>query len=617
MQESLLLDRNAGGPRIIESWVEIEIENLAGKIVTIRRTVRGDRDWRLVSTWDGPRLSDATSHASQKDFFVRDPGSAQSLAGFYPFLAGLLGWTLPEVPTYEGRIAPLYLEAIFPLLYVEQKTGWSVIQGPFPAYLRIQDVGRRSVEFLLDLDARRLRDARQDLEARLGKLSLDWSSTRSSIDQRLRQLDARVEGMPHQPTAEFASDRRVQVQVYRHGEWLNLKSVIDGDKRSLSDLRSREVPSTAQASPELEAELRAKYEQLDEVAAERDALAEELSRAEGERMAIQRRLGSLEPDLQKNKDALKLRELGSALGTLAASALCPTCHQVVDRELLPPDSGQAMGLEENIRFIESQLRLYRAMLGGAQKRTEENRVQVGALNREIDSIRSRVRDLKSALTAANVAPSEALVRQKVSLEQTIETYEALQTSIDEFTQDLVDLVSQHIALKQELAALPGSDFSHKDKTKVERLGSLVQSYLDSFGFTTYRSSAISISIDNFRPFVTIREENVEAEAELGFQMSASDSIRMKWAYYLGMFALGREFETTHPGFLILDEPRQQETERVSFDALITESANVSGTDRQIIFATSQTPQDLATALRDMDVNLLRFDSFILRPLPQQ
>lgn len=239
------------------------------------------------------------------------------------------------------------------------------------------------------------------------------------------------------------------------------------------------------------------------------------------------------------------------------------------------------------------------------------------MNREIDSIRSRIRDLKSALTAANVAPSEALVREKVSLEQTIEAYEALQTSIDEFAQDLVDLVAEHVRLKQELAALPGSDSSYEDKTKVARLSSLVQNYVDSFGFTTYRSSAISISIDNFRPFVTVREEDLEAEAELGFQMSASDSIRLKWAYYLGMFALGREFETAHPGFLILDEPRQQETQHVSFDALIAQSANVSGTDRQIIFATSQTPQDLATALRDLDVNLLRFDSFILRPLPQQ
>lgn len=333
-------------------------------------------------------------------------------------------------------------------------------------------------------------------------------------------------------------------------------------------------------------------------------------------MQSSERISSLEVDLQKNKDALKLKELGSVLGSLALSAVCPTCHQAVDRELLPPDSGQAMGLEDNIRFVDSQLRLYRAMLGGLGKRVGENKVQVAALTRETNNIRSRIRDLKSELTAANVAPSEALVRQKFHLEQTIEAYEKLQESIDELIQNLVDLVSQYMILKQEIAGLPKSDFTDNDRSKVERLSSLVQGYLERFGFTTYRSSEISISMDNFRPFVTIREDNLEAEAELGFQMSASDAIRMKWAYLLGMFGLGREFETNHPGFLILDEPRQQETEHLSFDALIMEAAGTSGTDRQVTFATSQTPQDLAYALKKVDVNLLRFDGLILKPLPQ-
>ena len=132
--------------------------------------------------------------------------------------------------------------------------------------------------------------------------------------------------------------------------------------------------------------------------------------------------------------------------------------------------------------------------------------------------------------------------------------------------------------------------------------------------TTFDPSSISISAESFRPQVSIREGDIEAEAELGFQMSASDAIRMKWAYLLGMLQLGHECGTNHPGFLILDEPRQQETERMSFDALIRAAATSAGTSRQVLFATSERREDLLEGLRGTEANLIRFEGLIIRPL---
>ncbi|WP_332768630.1 hypothetical protein [Phenylobacterium sp.] len=55
---------------------------------------------------------------------------------------------------------------------------------------------------------------------------------------------------------------------------------------------------------------------------------------------------------------------------------------------------------------------------------------------------------------------------------------------------------------------------------------------------------------------------VQQGYEIGFETSASDAIRLKWAYQLGLLELGHQHPTHHPGMLLLDEPRQQSSSRV-------------------------------------------------------
>jgi hypothetical protein len=60
---------------------------------------------------------------------VREAHAATSERGFHKRLTEFLGWTLPLAPRFNDVDCPLYLETIFPLLYVEQKLGW----GRLPA----------------------------------------------------------------------------------------------------------------------------------------------------------------------------------------------------------------------------------------------------------------------------------------------------------------------------------------------------------------------------------------------------------------------------------------------------------------------------------------------------
>jgi len=107
-------------------------------IVVLHRDVVGGKNTKLAQTWQGPGLTIGPPLGEQRDYFVLDGGAATNESEFHTYLAAFLGWDLPIVARYDGSECPLYLEAIFPMLFVEQKRGWSAIQGPFPTFFRIK-----------------------------------------------------------------------------------------------------------------------------------------------------------------------------------------------------------------------------------------------------------------------------------------------------------------------------------------------------------------------------------------------------------------------------------------------------------------------------------------------
>jgi hypothetical protein len=60
-------------------------------------------------------LFDQEKRSPSEDFLVGRPGIARLERGFHRFLADFLGWSLPDVPTYDERFVPLYLQVIFGL----------------------------------------------------------------------------------------------------------------------------------------------------------------------------------------------------------------------------------------------------------------------------------------------------------------------------------------------------------------------------------------------------------------------------------------------------------------------------------------------------------------------
>ena len=210
---------------VLQSFVELEIENDRGEIVVLHRDVVGGKDSKLIQVTFGASLSEDAARTRQRDFYVLDGGAAVQEDGFHFFLASFLGWNLPVVARYDGTECPLYLESIFPMLFVEQKRGWSTIQGPFPTFFRIQDVARRVMEFLLNLDVAQFRRQRTELRNSIAELNSRWVQERTKLVDAATRI-GRIRGLPQQPNAEFSQQakgcqgssllcNRERIQMYR------------------------------------------------------------------------------------------------------------------------------------------------------------------------------------------------------------------------------------------------------------------------------------------------------------------------------------------------------------------------------------------------------------------
>ena len=115
-----------------------------------------------------------------------------------------------------------------------------------------------------------------------------------------------------------------------------------------------------------------------------------------------------------------------------------------------------------------------------------------------------------------------------------------------------------------------------------------------------------MSRDSYRP---------EKEGfEIGFELSASDSVRLKWAYQLGLLDVAQATATNHPGLVVFDEPRQQEAAEASVAGLLAEASRIADNQSQILIATSEDLAKVRGFVSGIDCQLLVFEGKMIAPI---
>jgi hypothetical protein len=593
---------------VLESEIWLEIENSNGRRVTVQRTVKGSRDKNLVTVHDGPALT-APSVYPTEDYFVNRSGGATRPSGFHWFLASFFGWELPAVQTYEGNEVPLYLQCVLPFVMTEQTRGWSSIQPPVPTQFRIRDVHKRVTEFLLDMDAHKIAFARQELQLRKTQLEAKWTAEARQLADIATAAGGVVQAPPGQPTSTWPPQVAPSINVPDQNHWIELSERIRQRTEKMEALEAKGIPKVSDAAESVKRELLLTESKIVDQQSSLSRLLEALASEEQEVVRLQERLTAIKEDIQRNKDARTLRNLGSRKGSTLDHGTCPVCHQHVADALVPLAAGQTvMSLDQNIEFLQEQRRTFEGVLDQSKRVVSARELQARSARADLTELRERVRQLRQTLVSDDRSPSAAAVYERVKLErdlkQDIQVIELFADGVARFE----SLASDWRDLKAAIEELPKDDLSADDHRKLELWGRSIRQQLREYGFRSVPSSEITLSPFTYKP---------ETEGfELQTTISASDLIRTIWAYQSGLLEVSRELKTNHPGMLVFDEPRQQSTRDVSFVALLRRASVASKFGQQVIFFTSEDKTRLKEHLVGLEHSLREIDGRVIKSLPR-
>jgi hypothetical protein len=192
------------------------------------------------------------------------------------------------------------------------------------------------------------------------------------------------------------------------------------------------------------------------------------------------------------------------------------------------------------------------------------------------------------------------------LENNIQAYRRIADYLESALESLESAAREYGECISSLEKLK-SDTSDRDEAKLQLLQNFFVSQLDQYGFSSIKpASLLRISRETFRP--------TYEGFDLGFNLSASDMIRTIWSYLYALMEVARTNDTNHLGLLVLDEPRQQQANRVSFAEFAKRAANSKGADQQILFLTSEDPETLSAMLAGTEREYLEFEDKMIQPM---
>lgn len=265
-----------------------------------------------------------------------------------------------------------------------------------------------------------------------------------------------------------------------------------------------------------------------------------------------------------------------------------------------------MTIDQNTEFINEQLKIFKAMRQSEVKTLEIKRRQLNSINGRASNIREEIRSLKTTLTSPNNSPSYFAIEERIRLKDRILHTKSIRMKIDLVIGAFETLSDEWKDVQERIRNLPSGVLSDEDIAKIRDLENSFQQQLLEYGFNSLNIRDIKISDYSYFP---------EYEGfDLSFDLSASDYIRVIWAYLLGLLEVSRRHETNHLGLLILDEPRQQSAREASIEAFLRRASNSLQYNQQVIIATSENSDVLDEHLRSIQHTYRRFEGRIIAPI---
>lgn len=597
-----LLTPSGENARVHESRVWLEIEGEGDRTITVARWAKHSTiDRKLVSVWDGPVLTEGGVY-NQHDHLVRAEGVLGREVGFHHFLAELVGWDPPVILRNDGRESPLYLEYLFPLLFVEQRGGWSGIQAQQPNFF-LPDAKKRAVEYIAGIAAYERERAQLRLQQQRASLDQSWRGAVSAFRRKAEQLGLVPTGIGNDLLLSWPPENEPAVVAIASKATLAVEigHLAEDVEAAQKAIERPEASDDITASAELD-----EYERdLVVLSAATAGLAEQVRQEQETERAVERTLSSLRADLQRNDDARRIRDLGSE-NWAQPEHECPTCHQTVKDVLLSVGDKPQMSLDDNIAYIKAEIETFTLLRNDAAHVRDLREHNLEEHQRQLRDLRLRIRAARTAAVAGRGTPSAAAIQTMLQARARLDDLRAIEGEFVGLLDQLSDLSDSASDLEAQLSGQTSFQLTPDELQRLSTLQQHVIAQLQEYGFDSFAPDQIEISESSLQP--------ARDGAAIGFGISASDGIRLIWAFLIGLLELDRSYPTNHPGLVVFDEPRQQSADRPSLDAFLARVSNAGAHRQQVLLATSEDPNALDAVLADLPHHVIRIPDRLLQPV---
>ena len=576
---------------VTESGAYLEISN-GNESITIYRNIKAEnKDNHLITVFFGTYDKIGEPKTQSADYYVNIQNAATREKGFHAFLEEFLHLELPLVRASDGSERKLYLQVIFSSMFIEQKHGWSDILSGMPVF-GIRESKKRVVEFLLGLDTLKNEKERDRLNAVKVQIECDWEQLILEIQRTVYFEACQIINLPLRP------------RVLTEAEYSRI-TIATSNESSISEEITRlqtEYTGLRKLKPRVRDNFEALNIELSETETAILSIETDLStiikRLASVNETIVRLVSDLEivnADIRNNEDAARLQKFGSEAtdGELSV-AVCPTCKQHIQDNLLSTgtDSG-FMSIEENIRHLKEQRKMIGFSLNSRKNTRDELQRERQQLEAKLQTLRRLAQTLRSDLnTTTDTEASEAIMLKRIEITSHIERLSKLQNEVIAKIELLKELSSRWNAYLDQKAKLPSKAISNSDEQKIKLLKTRFIDNLERYHYSSLSSfDGIDISIESLLPTID--------GFDMKFDSSASDGIRVIWAFTMALLQVSGEKNGNHPGVIIFDEPGQQSIVPEDMKSFISSAVELR-MSCQIITAITLNSKELIEIIKELD-----------------
>ena len=579
---------------VTESGCYLEISN-GNETRTIYRNIKSEsKDNRLMTVYYGSYDSIYNHKTVSEDFYVNIQNAATSEKGFHTFLEEFLHMDLPLVRTSDGNERKLYLQLVFASMFIEQKHGWSDILSGMPIF-GIRESKKRIVEYVLGLDTLKNEKERDRLNAVKAKLEREWEQLISDMEQSVYSELCEISNLPMHPRVLSDTDySRIVVTVSGSLSITDEIQVLTAEYNDLRQLKPRVHDNFEALNSELS-------KTQTQILAFESQIQDILRSLASHNEAIKRLNADLEivnSDIRNNNDAARLQKFGSeATGGDISADVCPVCKQHIQDNLLNMEAINGfMSIEDNIRHLKEQKKMLEFTLGSRKESRDKLHREKEDLEARLQTLRRLAHTLRSDLfTTTDTEASEAIMLKRIEITNRIERLSKLENTIVTLIERLRELSREWNTYLDQRGKLPKNDITESD---IEKIALLKKNFIDNLKRYHYSSlssfEGIDISIDSsLLPTID--------GFDMKFDSSASDGIRVIWAFTMALLQVSIEKDGNHPGVIVFDEPAQQSIVPEDMKSFIDSVADISKSF-QIIVAITLNSQELIDIINELDVS---------------